>query len=272
MGLPPDWLIAQWPAPARVRAVCTTGSGGVSTGLFESMNLGDHVGDDPACVAANRQALAAALGARPVFMKQVHGVNVLELNLSLGDGVQADGALSTQPGLACTVMVADCLPILLAHRDQPLVAAAHAGWRGLAGAGGSQPMGIVEAALKAMAQAAGCPIAELAPGLLAWLGPCIGPRAFEVGAEVRAAFLAADPAAAACFSPLAAGKYLGDLPALARLRLRNQGVWSVYGNDGSDAWCTVTQSRFFSHRRCSGLPGALSGQTGGRMAASIWLD
>jgi YfiH family protein len=272
MGLPPDWLIAQWPAPARVRAVSTTRSGGVSTGLFESMNLGDHVGDDPACVAANRQALATALGVRPVFLKQVHGVGVLELNESLGDGVQADGVLSTQPGLACTVMVADCLPILLAHRDRPLVAAAHAGWRGLAGAGGSQPMGIVESTLKAMAEAARCPIAELAPGLLAWLGPCIGPSAFEVGAEVRAALMAADPVAAACFSPLAAGKYLADLPALARLRLRRLGVLAVYGNDGSDAWCTVRQSRFFSHRRCSGLPDALAGQTGGRMAACIWLD
>lgn len=272
MGLPPDWLIAQWPAPAWVRAVCTTRSGGVSAGLFESMNLGDHVGDEPACVAANRQALATALGVRPVFMKQVHGVGVLELSESLGDGVQADGALSTQSGLACTVMVADCLPILLAHRDRPLVAAAHAGWRGLAGPGGPQSMGIVESTLMAMARTACCPIAELAPGLLAWLGPCIGPRAFEVGPEVRAAFLAADPAAAACFSPLSAGKYLADLPALARLRLGRLGVRAIYGNDGSDAWCTVRQSGFFSHRRCSGRPGAVSGQTGGRMAACIWLD
>jgi polyphenol oxidase len=126
--------------------------------------------------------------------------------------------------------------------------------------------------LTAMARAADRPIAELAPGLLAWLGPCIGPRAFEVGAEVRAAFLAADPAAAVCFSPLAAGKYLADLAALARLRLRRLGVLAVYGNDGSDAWCTVRQSRFFSHRRCSSMPGALAGQTGGRMAACIWLD
>jgi polyphenol oxidase len=235
------------------------------------MNLGDHVGDDPACVAANRQALATALGARPVFMKQVHGVGILELVESSVDGVRGDGALSTRAGLACTVMVADCLPILLAHRDRPLVAAAHAGWRGLAGPGGSQSMGIVESALTAMARAARCAIPELAPGLMAWLGPCIGPRAFEVGAEVRAAFVSAEPAGDACFWPLASGKYLADLPALARLRLARQGVLSVYGNDGSDTWCTVRQSGFFSHRRCSGLPGAVAGQTGGRMAACIWL-
>ena len=270
MGLPPDWLTAQWPAPAQVRAVCTTRSGGVSTGLFESMNLGEHVGDDPACVAVNRQRLATVLGVRPVFMQQVHGTTVIDLSHLVGKGMQADGALSTQAGLACTVMVADCLPILLAHRDRPVVAAAHAGWRGLAGPAG--PVGIVESTLTAMARAANCSIAELAPGLLAWLGPCIGPRAFEVGAEVRAAFLAGDPAAVACFSPSAAGKYLADLPALARLRLLRLGVRSVYGNDGSDAWCTVRQSGFFSHRRSSGLPGAVSGQTGGRMAACIWLD
>lgn len=265
---PPDWLQPQWPAPACVRATVTTVCGGVSQGLFSSMNLGEHVGDAPAAVAANRALLAASLGARPVFMQQVHGVQVAELSAASPDALQADGAVSTVPGLACTVMVADCLPILLAHERLPVVAALHAGWRGLAGQGAG---GIVEAGWAQLQRSAGLPAQALADGLMAWLGPCIGPQAFEVGGEVREAFVQAQPEAAACFRPQGADKFLADLPALARLRLQRLGLTHIYGNDGSDAWCTVTQSRFFSHRRTRGRLGAGPADTGGRMAACIWL-
>lgn len=269
----PDWLIPQWPAPARVNAVCTTRAGGCSSGVFASMNLGDHVGDDAASVAANRAALAKALNAQPVFMQQVHSSTVVSLPRSAGS-LQADGAMTMQSGLACTVLVADCLPILLAHRSLPLVAAVHAGWRGLAGVPDAQGRysGVVEAALAAMAQAAGCSSAELSGELLAWLGPCIGPQAFEVGAEVRAAFMQADASAARYFVAGAPGKYLADLPALAQARLGAIGPIDCYGNDGTAAWCTVNNSAFFSHRRSSARRGAFPGETGGRMAACIWLS
>lgn len=232
------------------------------------MNLGEHVGDDPLHVQANRAALVRALSARPVFLQQVHGVEVVELSIDTPDGLCADAAVSQRPQLACTVMVADCLPILLAHERLPLVAALHAGWRGLAGqAGGAGATGVIEATVAALARAAGCAVTELAPSLLAWLGPCIGPSAFEVGAEVRAALSAGRPDALAHFLPAAKGKYMADLPALARQRLAGLGVRRCYGNDGSPAWCTVTQSVFFSHRRSW----RDFGVTGGRMAACIWL-
>ncbi len=266
----PDWIVPRWPAPPGVRALMSTTAGGMSQGLFASMNLGDHVGDAPQAVAHNRQRLAAALGARPVFLRQVHGVQVAELAPDSPDGLLADGALSRRPGLACVVMVADCLPILLTHAQQPVVAALHAGWRGLAGDG--QGRGIVEAGWDALQAATGLAGAQLAQGLIAWLGPCIGPQAFEVGAEVREAFVRVQPQAQACFTAHAPGKYLADLPALARLRLAGLGITQVFGNDGSADWCTVARSRFFSHRRVSGRVGAQPGDTGGRMAACIWLD
>ncbi len=286
---PKDWLIPDWPAPAGVQAVVTSRAGGLSTGLFESMNLGDHVGDNPAAVAANRERLASHLQARPVFMQQVHGVEVARLDpvslpLPPGEGrgegtrtathfdvppLRADGALTLERGLACTVMVADCLPILLTHTRVPVVAALHAGWRGLAGQGG---VGIVDAGIAQLQAATGLAHADLASGLMAWLGPCIGPTCFEVGAEVRQAFVASHPEAQACFTPSAPGKFLADLSGLARLRLQAQGVRQIYGNDGSTSWCTVTQdSRFFSHRRVAGRLGAQAGDTGGRFAACIWL-
>ncbi len=263
------WLTPDWPAPSWVQAVCTTRAGGVSQGPFASMNLGEHVGDEPLHVQANRAGLARALAARPVFLQQVHGVDVIELSRDSPDGFCADAAVSQTPHLACTVMVADCLPILLAHERLPLVAALHAGWRGLAGqsAGAGAVTGVIESTVATLARAAGCPVAELAPRLLAWLGPCIGPSAFEVGAEVRAALSAGRPDALACFSPASEGKYWADLPALARQRLAGLGVQRCYGNDGSPAWCTVTQSVFFSHRRSW----SAGGVTGGRMAACIWL-
>lgn len=271
-GLHPDWIVPQWPAPAGVRAVLTTCAGGVSQGIFASMNLGDHVGDEPQAVATNRAHLARAIGARPVFMRQVHGRRVAQLDEQSQDGLEADGAVSTRRGPACTVMVADCLPILLAHEHVPAVAALHAGWRGLAGQGeqGGQE-GIVESGFARLLQSTQLPAMDLARGLVAWLGPCIGPQAFEVGAEVRQAFSDGQPEAQACFVLQGSGKYLADLPALARLRLRRLGIRRVFGNDGSAAWCTVAQSRFFSHRRINGRIGGRLGDTGGRMAACIWL-
>lgn len=265
-----DWLLPDWPAPASVRAVCTTRAGGGSLPPYDGFNLGDHVGDDPACVAAHREALRQQLGTRPVFLQQVHGTQVLELNAASADGAQADACIATAPGVACTIMVADCLPVLFTDEEGSVVAAAHAGWRGLAGAGGRGVLEQVYERIMAGVQAGRPPRAMKngadgrgsAPRLLAWLGPCIGPQAFEVGPEVKAAFEAHDPAAAGLFRAHGAGKWLADLPGLARQRLAALGVTQVYGNDGSAAWCTVgNPSRFFSHRR---------DRVSGRFAACIW--
>lgn len=287
--LPADWLVPDWPAPAGVQALCTTRAGGVSQGPYASMNLGTHVGDDPQAVQTNRARLQAALGqstpgARPVFLSQVHGTGVAALTASTPDNTEADACVATDAGVVCTIMVADCLPVLLAHTSGAVVGAAHAGWRGLAGQSG---VGVLESAMRALferfqtlaltskAQAAIENVANnaesfetVARGTLAWLGPCIGPQAFEVGPEVREAFCAAGPQYSACFvpSPTQQGKWLADLAGLARLRLQAMGVTRIYGNDSSAAWCTVTQSaRFFSHRRDTALLGG-----SGRLAACIW--
>lgn len=277
-GIPADWLVPNWPAPAHVHALCTTRVGGVSVGAYASMNLGSHVGDAAQAVAANRQRLAEALGAitpgaKPVLMQQVHGSDCVQLTANTPDGEPWDAAVSTEPGVVCTIMVADCLPVLLTDTQGRAVGAAHAGWRGLAG-------GVLEALIQRFRPIAlaGCALPAIKTGanhgadeLLAWLGPCIGPGAFEVGPEVRAAFCDVDAGAAPLFIAHGNGKYLADLPGLARRRLAALGVTRVYGNDGSDAWCTVRQaSRFFSHRRDGGV--LSSGVTGtGRMAACIWL-
>lgn len=256
-----DWLIPQWPAPAQVRSVCTTRAGGVSAPPYDRLNLGLHVGDDAHAVQNNRATLQAALGVRAVFMDQVHGCDLLELQAATPDALPADGAYTRAPGLACTVMVADCLPILLCDLDGTQVAAVHAGWRGLAGAHG---VGVVEQILKRFRPVAPVYPAQAAIKIIAWIGPCIGPQAFEVGDEVRLAFVATVPQAAQCFTPLSPGKWLADLPALARQRLLAAGVSQVYGNDGSADWCTVGNPlRFFSHRR---------DRVSGRQAAAIWLD
>lgn len=271
-----DWLIPDWPAAPNVRAVFTSRCGGVSARPWDSLNLGDHVGDDEKNVASNRSLLQQAIGAKTVFLKQVHGFEVVKLDADTPDGFQADACVSTQPLLACTIMVADCLPVLLCNKAGTVVAAAHAGWRGLAGSLDAGQGGILEAVFASF-KAAVQTIASQAPdaGVIAWLGPCIGPAAFEVGAEVKAAFEAAQPEAAACFKATGSGKYLADLPGLARLRLAALGITQIYGNDGSPAWCTVSQrSRFFSHRRDAG-PNDKGGNgfgTTGRMAACIWLD
>jgi hypothetical protein len=262
-------LRPKWPAPQGVHALFTTRAGGVSRAPFDTLNLGDHVGDFPQAVAENRSTLALALGARPVFLQQVHGAEVVRLTPQMPDGTQADACLSTEPGLACTVMVADCLPVLFTDTQGSQVAAAHAGWRGLAGPAGR---GVLEATFDAMVAQVqqhhpqrSCE--AVAADMLVWLGPCVGPTAFEVGSEVRTAFLATDPAADACFTALPAGKWLADLAALARLRLQALGIQRVYGNDSSARWCTVGQvSDFFSHRRDAVRLGST-----GRMAACIWL-
>ena len=250
-----------WALPAGVHAVCTTRVGGVSTPPFDGFNLGDHVRDDPLSVTANRALLQAQLGgARPVFLTQVHGVDVAPLNVATPDGTSADACITQTPQVACTIMVADCLPLLLTDDAGQVVAAAHAGWRGLAGQGG---VGVLERVLASLPSRS-----ETNTDILAWLGPCIGPQAFEVGEEVRAAFCDADAQADVCFMPHSEGKFLADLAGLARRRLHGMGITRIYGNDSQAAWCTVSQaSRFFSHRRDSRVLGQ-----SGRMAACIWLE
>ena len=256
-----DWLRPQWPAPAHVHALCTTRSGGVSLAPYASFNLGTHVGDRVENVLQNRARLQDAVGARPVFMEQVHGTRVLELGANTPDGLQADACFTRASGLACTVMVADCLPILLCDAAGQQVAAVHAGWRGLAGVHGH---GVLEEICKHFVPVGGMDTAQVAIKIIAWMGPCIGPTAFEVGDEVRSAFMATDPQAEECFAPLGGGKWLGNLPALARRRLHALGITEVFGNDGTPDWCTVgNASRFFSHRR---------DRVSGRLAALVWRD
>lgn len=252
---PADWLRPLWPAPANVHGFCTGRAGGVSVAPYDALNLGEHVGDLPQAVAANRAQLQQALGVRPVFLNQVHGTEVLALQVDCADGAQADGSWTEQPGLACTVMVADCLPVLLCSADGARVAALHAGWRGLAGGAGAT--GVLESFLQSQS-ALGVPPEQW----MAWLGPCIGPQAFEVGDEVRAAFVGHSSAASSAFTPHGPGKWLANLALLARQRLQAAGVAPVYGNDSSAPWCTVgNRLRFFSHRR---------DRVSGRQAAGIW--
>jgi len=234
-----------WPAPARVRAFATTREGGVSLGPYASLNLGDHVGDEPAAVAANRRLLRAHLPAEPLWLRQVHGVTVADAGLSHVGPPEADAAFARQPGQVCAVLTADCLPVLFCDTAGQVVAAAHAGWRGLLA-------GVLERTVSAIA----LPPREL----LAWLGPAIGPAAFEVGDEVREAFVAEDALAGAAFRPAPAmGKWWADLPALARQRLRRCGLARVYGGD----LCThVDARRFFSYRR---------DRVTGRLGSFIWL-
>lgn len=270
-----DWLIPDWPAPAGVKAVFTTRSGGCSSVPWDSLNLGDHVGDKPQNVDANRAALQKVISTKAVFLKQIHGLSVEHLGHATFDGTVADACITTESGLACTIMVADCLPVLLTNVDGTVVAAAHAGWRGLAGTHGK---GILEACFSAF-QVSNRSIAQSlkgqeAPEIIAWLGPCIGPTAFEVGAEVKAAFEAGQPDAAQFFKATTQDKYLADLTGLARARLRSLGITQIYGSDSSAAWCTVgNPSRFFSHRRDAGTvtSGGNGFNTTGRMAACIWL-
>ena len=241
----PQFILPDWPAPANVRAMVTTRVGGVSHAPYDSFNLAIHVGDDPAAVRENRARLRTALvlPAEPLWLKQVHGVAVVDAARA-GIEPEADGAFAAQPGTVCAVLTADCLPVLLCNRAGTKVAALHAGWRGLAG-------GVIDAGVQAIGVAG--------DELLAWLGPAIGPASFEVGPEVRAAFVQHDTQAAQAFRAVRDGKYLADIYSLARLRLQRLGVAAVYGGE----LCTVTDgAHFFSYRR--------DGATG-RMAALVWL-
>lgn len=231
-----------WSAPPSVRACMTTREGGVSQPPWQSFNLGDHVGDDPAHVAANRARLRETLPAEPGWLRQVHSASVVELGREANP--EADAAFTHAHGQVCAVLTADCLPVLFCDRAGSVVAAAHAGWRGLAN-------GVLEATVAAM---------DVPPGeILAWMGAAIGPQAFEVGEEVREAFVVQHPQAAAAFVPHAPGKWLADIYALARIRLGSVGVRSVNGGGR----CTFTEAEaFYSYRR--------DGVTG-RMAALIWL-
>jgi YfiH family protein len=239
-----EFILPDWPAPASVHGCCTTRTGGFSDPPWDSFNLADHVGDDPARVRRNRQLLQEALGlpAEPVWLRQVHGQVVCDASDGAGE---ADGAYARRPGTVCVVLTADCLPVLLCDRSGTRVAALHAGWRGLAG-------GILEAGVRAL---------DSEPGeLLAWLGPAVGPTKFEVGPEVRAQFLRADAGAEQAFTPGAGDRWYADLYQLARRRLRSAGVSAIFGG----GHCTVTDAaRFFSFRR--------DGETG-RMASLIWME
>jgi len=246
-------LRPDWPAPAHVHALCTTRDGGVSAAPYDSLNLGLHVQDEVQAVMHNRTLLQQACGVRPVFLSQVHGVDVLRVDAQTPDGSTADACWTDGPDAACTIMVADCLPVLLTDQQGRSVAAAHAGWRGLAA-------GVLEATLGQVCRASHCDPSEV----VAWLGPCIGPNAFEVGDDVRLAMHEAVDSSE-CFVPTGqAGKWWADLSGLARRRLRRAGVSALYGNDSTPPWCTVTDaSRFFSYRR--------DGRSG-RFAACIWLQ
>lgn len=239
-------IIPDWPAPANVRSLITTRSGGVSAAPYTSLNLGDHVGDNPQHVMQNRAVLKAQLPAEPRWLKQVHGIAVADACMA---GTEADASVAFQAGEVCAVLTADCLPVLLCDQSGTVVGAAHAGWRGLLN-------GVIESTAAAMKVPSS--------SLLAYLGPAIGPQAFEVGDEVRAAFVAADPEAASAFTPGdqqgETQKWMADIYALARLRLARLGVAGVYGG----GLCTYTDAeQFFSYRR--------DGVTG-RMASLIWME
>jgi YfiH family protein len=239
---PADWLVPDWPAPDRVKACVTTQAGGVSVAPFVSFNLGEHVEDDSFAVSSNRQSLRDVIGCAPAWLRQVHGVQVVLADVA--QVLEADASYAVGAGVACAVLTADCLPVLFCDRAGTRVAAAHAGWRGLAG-------GVLEATVQAMA---------LPPEqLLAWLGPAIGPAAFEVGAEVSEVFIAAHPQAASAFVPSHnGGRFMADIYALARIRLAACGVTAVYGG----GFCTVSDQRFYSYRRAART---------GRFASLVWL-
>jgi len=244
MDIKTDCIVPDWPAPAHVRTLVTTRSGGVSTGPYASLNLGLRTDDDPAAVTKNRARLQQFLPQAPRWLAQVHGSTVVDAD-QLTDVPPADASVARLPGTVCAIMIADCLPILLTDTAGSCVGAAHAGWRGLAG-------GVIANTIACMPAAPA--------NLMAWIGPGIGPRAFEVGDDVLEAFCAAAPERRSAFRAHKPGKWLCDLPALARDALRQAGVTRIYGGD----LCTHSDpQRFYSYRR--------DGVTG-RMTALIWLE
>ena len=243
MSLLEHCIIPDWPAPANVQALQTTRNGGHSAAPYASLNLGSHVGDAQLTVARNRMLFSSLVPSEPVWLNQVHGIRVADAGHA-GCLPEADASISTHPGAVCVVVTADCLPLLLCDEQGSVVGAAHAGWRGLCD-------GVIEATVSAMQVPA--------PTLMAWLGPAIGPAAFEVGDEVRAAFVAQQPQAAGAFVAGKDGKWLADIYQLARLRLQAMGITRIYGGD----LCTFSDAqRFYSYRR--------DGVTG-RMGTFIWL-
>lgn len=240
-----ELITPDWPAPANVKALSTTRHGGVSTGPYAALNLGNHVGDDPQRVAANRALLGQHLPMEPLWLTQVHGTTVVNAACTCPHA-EADASIARMANRICAIMTADCLPVLFCDTQGTAVGAAHAGWRGL-------NAGVLEATVKAMQT----PLGEI----MAWLGPAIGPEAFEVGPEVRAAFMVQDAIAESAFRPSAnENKWLADLYQLARQRLAACGVTQVYGGNR----CTFTEEEtFFSYRRDG---------TTGRMASLIWLE
>ena len=241
-----EWIVPDWSAPARVRAFVTTRHGGVSRGEYASLNLGSSSGDDPAHVARNRLVVRESLPAMPRWLAQVHGTTVADLDRAgEGDVPKADAAIVSRPGVVAAVLTADCMPLFLCEAAGRRLALVHAGWRGMSA-------GVIENALAAL---------DAPPeSVLAWMGPAIGPAAFEVGPEVREAFLAADSGAGEAFVARREGKFMADLYALARRRLARAGVTRV----GGGGFCTYRDSeRFFSYRRA---------KESGRMGAFAWLE
>jgi YfiH family protein len=241
-----EWIVPEWPAPKQIRAVITSRRGGHSEAPFNSLNLADHVGDDAERVAANRVLLRQELGLsrEPIWLEQVHGCDLLELS-GQQSSCRADAATTSEPGQVCAVLTADCLPLLLCNRSGSRVAAVHAGWRGL-------QAGVIEAAVDGFD--------DSGEELLAWLGPAIGPDAFEVGSEVRSAFIAVNPEDEEAFVEASSDRWMADIYALARSRLNKRNIGFIGGGDR----CTVSEpERFFSYRR--------DGETG-RMASLIWID
>ncbi len=248
IGLPETggpFLIADWPAPNNIKTLITTRKGGVSNGIFQSLNVGAHVGDVPENVAKNRQIVADFAGKKLVYLNQVHSNIAINAFENQNANPDADASFDNTGEVACAVMTADCLPVLLCDAKGTVVAAAHAGWRGLAG-------GVLQQTVAAM---------QVPPeAVLAYLGPAIGPDAFEVGQDVWDAFCLPLPQAETAFEPIGEGKYLADIYQLARLTLQQEGVTQIYGG----GHCTVLErDSFFSYRR--------DGQTG-RMVSAVWLD
>jgi polyphenol oxidase len=252
----PQWIVPEWSAPDAVRALITTRAGGTSAAPFDAsggggMNLGFGSGDDLAAVAANRARLRAALPAMPGWLKQIHGARAVDAAeaASASSPLEADAAFTDRPGVVAVAMMADCLPVLLADARGRGVAVAHAGWRGLVA-------GVIQASVRALRERVGDPSA----GLIAYLGPAIGPDHFEVGPEVRDAACNSLAGAESFFVPHGSGKYRADLFALGRLALAQEGVDAVFGG-GVCTYCDA--DRFYSHRR---------DRVTGRHAALIWLE